>query len=149
MPKGPVQYLIIGGGFLAIVFLLWFFFGPTWGPTRKTAAEWREDMKSTSPEVRAAAADQLGHLRDFDAMPLLLAAMDDEDVEVRGRAGTAVGKILGVDFYFRRRPADRAPPGQGPHCAALGGLAKEGRAFTTSRGRATIEMTNVECPNVE
>ena len=101
MPKGPVQYLIIGGGFLAIVFLLWFFFGPTWGPTQKTAAEWREDMKSTSPEVRAAAADQLGHLRDFDAMPLLLAAMDDEDVEVRGRAGTAVGKILGVDFYFR------------------------------------------------
>ena len=101
MPKGPVQYLIIGCGFLAIAFLLWFYLGPASGKAEKTAVELRADMKSPTPETRAAAADRLGHLHDFDAMPLLLAAMDDENQEVRGRAGAAVGKILGVDFYFR------------------------------------------------
>lgn len=101
MPKGPIQYLIIGCGFLAVVFVLWFLFGPTWGPRQKTPAELRAELQSTSAETRAAAADQLGHLRDFDAMPLLLPAMDDESAEVRGRAGAAVGKILGVDFYYR------------------------------------------------
>jgi len=53
------------------------------------------------PEVRASAARSLGRMQCWQAMPELVDALEDPDVLVRGRAGAAVCRILGVDFGFR------------------------------------------------
>ena len=52
-------------------------------------------------DVRAAAACSLGRLQSWNAMPALVDALEDPEPMVRGRAGSAVRKILGVDFGFR------------------------------------------------
>jgi hypothetical protein len=51
--------------------------------------------------VRAAAADALGEIADWEAIPQLLEAMNDPDPIVRGRAGVAAQKIVGADYHFR------------------------------------------------
>ncbi len=58
------------------------------------------------PQVRAAAAaafaaDPETALRDPQTMSALLAALEDPDPLVRGRAGAAVATILNADFYYR------------------------------------------------
>ena len=58
------------------------------------------------PQVRAAAAAALAAepetaSRDPDTMTALLAALEDPDPVVRGRAGAAVATILNADFYYR------------------------------------------------
>jgi len=40
-------------------------------------------------------------------MPLLLAAMEDPDPLIRGRAGVAVQKIMKADYYFRAEDPPR------------------------------------------
>jgi len=52
------------------------------------------------PEVRAAAAQRLGRLRDFESAEKLLDLMDDPSPQVRGRAGVALQRILGADYGF-------------------------------------------------
>jgi HEAT repeat protein len=62
---------------------------------RKVAAE------SKTPSVRAAAFQPLGLCRDLDSAPMLLAACEDPDPIVRGRAGTALAPILSENFHFQ------------------------------------------------
>jgi len=72
-------------------------------------AEMRQVFRqSSSPRVKAAAAEGLGALRDWDSVPLLLAAMDDSSEWLRGRAAQAVRRIA-VDPLFAFRP-DAPPP---------------------------------------
>jgi len=58
-------------------------------------------IKSKVPEVRAAAVQGLGRKRDFDTLPKLIDAMEDESPLVRGRAGAAVRRIVGLNYEFR------------------------------------------------
>jgi HEAT repeat protein len=62
---------------------------------RKVAAE------SKTPSVRAAAFQPLGLCRDLDSAPMLLAACEDPDPLVRGRAGAALVPILSQNFHFK------------------------------------------------
>jgi len=55
------------------------------------------------PEVRAAAAEQLGAMNHVDAGPALIDAMSDQSVLVRTAAGVAVSKIMGMVFGFSAR----------------------------------------------
>jgi HEAT repeat protein len=60
------------------------------------------------PEVRAAAAEQLGAMMYVDAGPALLDAMSDESELVRTAAGVALSKLMGMVFDFSARdPADK------------------------------------------
>jgi len=65
---------------------------------------------SQGPGVRAAAAGSLGKLNDYSAMPALLHALEDPDPLVRGRAYTAVRRIIQLDVGYRANdpPAKRA-----------------------------------------
>jgi HEAT repeat protein len=71
-------------------------------------------LTETSPQTRAAAANALGKLQYWPAVEPLLEALEDESVTVRGAAGAAIRKILGLDFGFRasdppqKRAADAA-----------------------------------------
>jgi HEAT repeat protein len=70
----------------------------------------REILAKTgeSSDVRAAAADGLGVLRDEASMGDLLTALEDPDPLVRGRAGVAIQRILGADYFFRAEdPVER------------------------------------------
>jgi HEAT repeat protein len=58
-------------------------------------------VESKTPEVRAACIQGLATHWDYDGMPALLDALEDESPLVRGRAGAAVEKMLGADFGFR------------------------------------------------
>lgn len=58
-------------------------------------------------EVRATAARSLGRLQSWEAMPQLVAALDDPDPHVRGQAGAAIRKILGRDYFFRANAKNR------------------------------------------
>ena len=49
--------------------------------------------RADDPEERSRAAMALGHLRVGDALPALLAALDDEDPELVAEAATAIGMI--------------------------------------------------------
>jgi HEAT repeat protein len=53
------------------------------------------------PDVRAAAAQGLGDVQDFQSVPELLRLCDDPSLLVRGRAGAAVTNIIGMDFFFQ------------------------------------------------
>lgn len=57
--------------------------------------------ETESSPVRAACITGLSRSWDYDSMDDLLIALEDESPLVRGRAGAAVQKMLGVDFYFR------------------------------------------------
>ncbi len=65
--------------------------------------------ESNDPIVRSEALRGITAARDWDAMELVLMAMEDEDPIVRGRAGAAAQKLLGVDFGYRANdpPAKR------------------------------------------
>lgn len=58
----------------------------------------REDE---SADVRAAAVSGLYHMRAFEQMESLLAAMDDPDVVVRRRAATAAVRIIGIGVGYK------------------------------------------------
>ena len=62
------------------------------------------------PDVRAAAAQGLGDVQDFQSVPELLRLCDDPSPLVRGRAGAAVTNIIGMDFFFKAEdpPKERA-----------------------------------------
>ncbi len=55
------------------------------------------------PEVRAAAAEQLGAMRYIDAGPAIIDAMSDESELVRTAAGVALTKLMGMVFGFSAR----------------------------------------------
>jgi HEAT repeat protein len=55
------------------------------------------------PEVRAAAAEQLGAMRYADAGSALIDAMSDESEIVRTAAGVAITKLMGMVFDFSAR----------------------------------------------
>jgi HEAT repeat protein len=57
-------------------------------------------LESDTPEVRAAIAQGLGHQRHVDSLPDLIDAMEDASPLVRGRAGVAVKRIVGLDVPF-------------------------------------------------
>ena len=50
--------------------------------------------KSDSPKVRAAAAQGLGNLQDWEGMPLLIKSLESTDVAERGRAYWATSLML-------------------------------------------------------
>lgn len=66
-------------------------------------------QQDASPRVRAEAAAALGVVGQIESMPELLTAMEDPDPLVRARAGAAVRRIMGANFYFRAEadPAER------------------------------------------
>src|SRR5690349_4532200 len=51
------------------------------------------DLKSPEPEKRRAAADELGALRNREAVPLLIAALADKEAVVREATAFALGQI--------------------------------------------------------
>jgi hypothetical protein len=110
MKKEHVYYAIIAAGGVAVLALILMYVVP-WGDGRPLTVERCRQMltEGTTPQERAAGAAGLGHLRDPDSVPLLLKAMDDPEVVVRGRAANAVRTILGVDFFFKaeERPEKR------------------------------------------
>jgi hypothetical protein len=55
------------------------------------------------PEVRAAAAEQLGAMKYIEAGPALIDAMSDESELVRTAAGVALTKLMGMVFDFSAR----------------------------------------------
>jgi HEAT repeat protein len=57
--------------------------------------------ESTVPEVRAAAILGISQAKDWQSVPELLNAMEDESLLVRGRAGAAVRDLIGADYHFR------------------------------------------------
>jgi HEAT repeat protein len=101
MKREHAYGLIIAGGVVSLGVLIWVYVIPH-GPRQKTADELRRELvEGESAAVRAAAADALGAMGDSQSMPQLLAAMEDANAAVRGRAGVAVQRILGADFFFR------------------------------------------------
>jgi HEAT repeat protein len=56
--------------------------------------------ESDTPEVRAAIAQGLGRQRDVESLPDLIDAMEDASPLVRGRAGVAVRRIVGLEVPF-------------------------------------------------
>jgi len=56
--------------------------------------------ESQSDGVRAVAIQGLAFQRDYECMPALLDAMEDPSLVVRGRAGAAVERLVGLDFNF-------------------------------------------------
>ena len=89
------------GGVVSACVLVWLYVWPH-QPSKKSPAEWRQQLRSgRTPELRAAAAAALGAIRDVQSMPDLLTAMEDPNEKLRARAGVAVQKILRADFYFR------------------------------------------------
>jgi len=58
-------------------------------------------VEAKSPQARAAAANALGKFQHWDAMEPLLDALEDESAVVRGAAGMAIRRILGLDYGFR------------------------------------------------
>ncbi len=71
--------------------------GPKASPhLRKLLAE------SDSPQVRAVCIQSLGSVYDYESMPAILEALDDESRLVRGRAEVAASKMLGRDYGLRR-----------------------------------------------
>lgn len=58
--------------------------------------------ESQSPEVRGACIRGLAVLWDYDSMPAFLDALDDDSELVRGRAGTAVKRMMSsADYGYR------------------------------------------------
>jgi len=57
--------------------------------------------ESRVPQVRAVCILALGAVRDYESMDLLLCALEDESLLVRGRAGVAVTRMIGRDYHFR------------------------------------------------
>jgi HEAT repeat protein len=53
--------------------------------------------------VRTAAAQSLGRLDDYRAMPALIEALDDPSALVRGRAYASIRRILRLDVGFKAR----------------------------------------------
>ena len=141
VPK-QVQYAAFALGGLAVVWLIWAYVlprgsrEPTVEQLREVlekgppdAAKWESgvwvkaggDAPMDSQEeyvrhARAEAADRLGALPDRkereESLPVLLKAMDDPDVLIRGRAGAAVQVIMGQDYQFR----PDAPPEERKKC---------------------------------
>jgi len=54
-----------------------------------------------SSQVRAAAAAALGKAKCWEAGPALIKALEDQDGDVRARAGAALRRIMGIDFRYR------------------------------------------------
>jgi HEAT repeat protein len=67
-------------------------------------------VESKKPEVRAAAIEGLNSLSAWNSMPQILQALEDPSVQVRGRAGAAATRMLGIDFLYRAEdpPEQRA-----------------------------------------
>lgn len=66
--------------------------------------------RSETPDIRAAAAAELGSQRDWAAMPELVAALNDESRIVRAAAFGAVQRNIGVGIVQSDSPlASRAP----------------------------------------
>jgi len=76
--------------------------GPT-APLLATAARTDPD-----PTVRAVAVTALGRMRALDEIEALLAAAQEADPGVRGRASDAIAVIMGGRFDFSGTEADRS-----------------------------------------
>lgn len=53
------------------------------------------------PQVLATLLQATGKTRDYRSMPELIELLRHEDPLIRGRAGAAIQKIMGVDFFYR------------------------------------------------
>jgi hypothetical protein len=68
------------------------------------------DLRTDDPEVMAATIEAAAAARCWQSLPRLFELMEHQDVRVRGKAGAAVGVIMGADYYFRAAdpPEERA-----------------------------------------
>ena len=91
---------MIALGVLALGFLFWYFFFPS-GDRPLSIEELRVLLaEGKTPAERAQGAAGLGERGDKASIPLLFLAMEDGSALVRARAGVAVKKILGTDFFY-------------------------------------------------
>jgi hypothetical protein len=77
-------------------------------PAREPMVQVYKESKRAN--VRATALQGLASIWDYDSMPLMLDALDDESVEVRAAAGQAVAVLLSLDpaqFDAVAAPEDR------------------------------------------
>ncbi len=100
MKKRHVHHAIIIAGILCSGFAFWYLLAPG-GQRPLTVAELRALLiDGPTPQDRAKGAAGLGERGDVPSVPLLLLAMEDDSLILRARAGVAVKKILGADFFF-------------------------------------------------
>ena len=57
--------------------------------------------ESQTPQVRAICLQALGGRHDYESMPQILAALEDESPLVRGRASVAASRLLGRNYGWR------------------------------------------------
>jgi hypothetical protein len=75
---------------------------------------------ATNPQTRATLIVGLARSKQYEAVPLLLAAMEDEHPVVAGRAIAAIQQLLGV-----RYPVDQKRLRDPKHRQELAGMARE------------------------
>jgi hypothetical protein len=83
-------------------------------PAREPLVQVYKESKRAS--VRATALQGLASIWDYDSMPLMLDALDDESIEVRSAAGQAVTRLLSLDpaeFNAVATPEDRQVSAKG------------------------------------
>ena len=90
-----------------------------------------------SPEVRAAAIVGLARTADRSVLPVLVAAIEDTDPLVAGRAVAAVQHLLGVRYGVEERPFDREERRR------LAGMARADMAALDGPGRAWWESHTI------
>jgi len=88
-------------------------------------------------EVRAAAIVGLARTADRSVLPVLVAAIEDDDPLVSGRAVAAVQQLLGVRYELNERPLDREDRRR------LAGMARSDMAALDGPGRAWWEAHTV------
>ena len=100
MRKQYLHAVIIVAGILCVSWLCWYLFAPQ-QEQHYTIDQLRLMLKQgNTPQERARGAAGLGERKHTPSIPLLLAAMEDEDPLLRGQAAVAVEKILGADYFF-------------------------------------------------
>jgi HEAT repeat protein len=88
-------------------------------------------------EVRAAAIVGLARTADRSVLPMLVAAIEDDDPLVSGRAVAAVQQLLGVRYELKEQPLDREDRRR------LAGMARSDMAALDGPGRAWWEAHTV------
>lgn len=94
--------------------------------------------RGASSDVRAAAVVGLARTGDHSVLPLIVAAIEDDDPLVAGRAVAAAQHLLGVRYGVEERPFDREERRR------LAAMARADMAALDGPGRAWWEAHTVQ-----
>lgn len=95
-------------------------------------------MHGRSPDVRATAVVGLARTGNRSVLPLIIAAIEDEDLLVAGRAVAAVQHLLGVRYGVEERPFDQKERRR------LAGMARADMAALEGPGKAWWESHTIQ-----